>query len=318
MPKPTPIAIFLHQRVSISLALLADFIFNFANRLAEQPVFEVKRVHCGPGAVHSAGGISVQATAAEASGGYLIVPPIEGLAGEFAALPEETGLLKSAVDGGSVIATACLGAFLPAAAGLLDGRTATTHWRWGEYAVKHFPQVRWNLRSMLCDEGSIITSGGLLSVIDLALYVVSQNCSKEFGHRLGQLLLADSVRQKQSVYARSLVLPAKESARFARLERELQQRLADPFPVREMAELCGMSLRSFHRNFQNNYGVSPNKYLQLKRIERAKGLLADTALGVEEAAVRSGFSDSAFFRAVFSRETGMTPSQYRKKLATER
>ena len=318
MPEPVSISIFLHKRVSLPLALLADFIFNYANRLADQPVFDVKRVHGGPGAVHSAGGVSVQATAAGGAGGYLVVPPIDVLEGEFEAFPEESALIKGVADRGSVIATACLGAFLPAAAGMLDGKTATTHWRWGEYAVNRFPEVKWNLRAMLCDEGSVITSGGLLSVVDLALYIVSQNCSKQFVHRLGQLLLADSVRQKQSVYAHSLVLPPKESGRFARLERELQQRLAKPFPVREMAEICGMSVRTFHRSFLENYGVSPNKYLQLKRIETAKELLAGTDLSVEEAAVRCGFSDNAFFRTVFGRETGMTPSQYRKRVSTER
>lgn len=314
MPKPTSIDIFLHQRVSIPLALLADFIFNFANRQAARPVFAVRRVHCGAGAVHSAGGVSVQATVAKQPADYLLVPPIDELEGEFAPLSAESELLRDAADGASVIATACLGAFLPAAAGLLDGRRATTHWRWGEYAATHFPQVKWDLRAMLCDEGEIITSGGLLSVIDLALYIVAQNCTKPFAHRLGQQLLADSVRQKQSVYARSLVLPAKESGRFARLEREVRERLSDPFPVREMAELCGMSVRTFYRNFLDNYGVSPNKYLQLKRIERAKDLLGDRDLSVEEAAARCGFADSAFFRTIFSRETGMTPSQYRKKV----
>jgi transcriptional regulator GlxA family with amidase domain len=314
MPTPIPIAIFFHRRVSVGLALLVDFIFNFANRLAGQPVFDVRRVHCGPGSVHSAGGISVQATGLEATGGYLIVPPIDGLAGEFEAIAEETDLLESAAGNSAVIATACLGAFLPAAADMLNGKEATTHWRWGDYAVRRFPAVKWNIRAMLCDEVDVITSGGLLSVIDLSLYIISKNGSARFVQQLGQSLLADSVRQKQSVYARSLVLPPKASNRFVRLEDEMQRRLAKPFPVPEMAGVCGMSVRHFHRNFLKNYGVTPNKYLQLKRLEKAKELLADAELSIEEAAERCGFSDVAFFRTVFSRETGLTPSRYRKRV----
>ena len=315
MPKPIPIAIFFHQRVSVGLALLVDFIFNFANRLARQPLFDVQRVHCGPGSMHSAGGISVQATGVEAPGGYLIVPPIDGLEGEFEAFAEETDLIESAAGNGTVIATACLGAFLPAAAGMLNGKEATTHWRWGNYAVKRFPAVRWNIRAMLCDEGDIVTSGGLLSVIDLSLYIISKIGSPGFIQQLGQALLADSVRQKQSVYARSMVLPPKESGRFVRLEEEMQRRLAKPFPVPEMAGVCGMSVRHFHRSFLKNYGVTPNKYLQLRRVEMAKEILADPNLSVEEAAERCGFCDVAFFRTVFSRETGLTPSGYRKRVS---
>ncbi len=318
VPKPIVISIFLHKNVSIGLALLVEFIFNFANRLAHESVFQIYRVHCGPGPVYSAGGVSVQMAVANDEGGYLIIPPIDGLEGEFAGLSEETALIKSASENGTVIATACLGAFLPAAAGMLNGKTATTHWRWGGYAVKRFPDVAWNIRAMLCDEGSIITSGGLLSVIDLALYIISQNCSKDFVHQLGQSLLVDSIRQKQSVYARSLVLPPKESDRFMRLEQEMKRRLTGHFPVSEMAGICHMSVRHFHRNFLNNYGVTPNKYLQLKRIEMAKDLLMDPSLSIEETAERCGFADVAFFRSIFSREAGLTPSQYKKKISTGR
>lgn len=314
MPKTIPISIFLHKRVSLSLALLAEFIFNFANRGADRQLFTVRRVHLGEGPVYSADGISVEATTAKESGGYLIIPPIEMLRGTFEAFAEESQLIEDFSADETVIATACLGAFLAAGAGMLDGREATTHWRWGDYATKRFPDVHWNIRSMLCDEGCIITSGGLLSLIDLALYIIAQHCPAHFVHQLGQALLADSVRQKQSVYAQSLVLSAKENDRFANLEQEIGQRLATPFPVQEMASVCRMSIRHFHRTFLENYGVTPNKYLQLKRIEAAKTLLADSVLSIDEVAGRCGFSDNAFFRTVFSRETGLTPSQYRKKL----
>jgi transcriptional regulator GlxA family with amidase domain len=81
-----------------------------------------------------------------------------------------------------------------------------------------------------------------------------------------------------------------------------------------MAEFCHMSLRSFHRKFQENYGVSPIKFLQLRRIEKAKTLLAEGNVPLEIVAERAGFGDMAFFRAVFSRETGMTPGQFRRNM----
>jgi len=81
-----------------------------------------------------------------------------------------------------------------------------------------------------------------------------------------------------------------------------------------MAAFCNMSLRSFHRRFQDNYGVTPIKFLQLRRIEVAKTMLAQKELSLDTVAERAGFADMAFFRSVFSRETGMTPGQYRRNM----
>ncbi len=316
MPKPILIAVFFHKRVSVGLALLIEFIFTYANRLADRSLFKIERVHCGSGNIYLSGDMSLHVTTlTDESNGYLIIPPIEGPIEHFEIFHDETDFIRRNFANGMVIAASCLGAFLSAGAGILDRKEATTHWRWGEYAVNCFPEVKWNIRAMLCDEESVITSGGLLSVIDLSLYIIGKSCSPDFVHQLGQGLLADSVRQKQSVYAQSLALPPKDNDRFSHLEQEIQRRLNLPFHVREMASFCHMSLRHFHRTFIDNYGVTPNKYLQLKRIEAAKGLLSDLNKSIEEVGEQCGFSDVAFFRTIFSRETGFTPSQYRKRIS---
>jgi transcriptional regulator GlxA family with amidase domain len=315
MPAPVSIAIFLHRRVSLGFSLLLDMVFNSANRLAGRPVFVPGFVsdHGGPHRFRH--GLSLPRVSRRLpAAGCLIVPPLDGFAGEFTVNAGESRFLRKAHERGLTIATACLGSFLPAGAGLLDGIEATTHWRWADFAAARFPKVRWNPRMLLCEQPGFVTAGGLLSTIDLALHLVAQHCDRKLCRDLGRNLLADSVRQKQSAYAGSLVLQPRHDADFAALERAIEARLARPPSIPEMAELCHMSVRTFHRAFNAAYGVPPGKYVQLKRLERAKELLVDERLTIEAVADRCGFSQPAFFRTIFARETGLTPAQFRKRL----
>jgi transcriptional regulator GlxA family with amidase domain len=311
-----PLNIFLHERVSLNLAVLFEYIFKFPDKFTDEPLFDVCYVQTGTGGTFTSGSLSVKTSKLRA-GGYLVIPPMNALEGPFEENPGESRLIKRAVKGGGTVVTACLGAFLPAAAGLLDGREATTHWGWMEYAAENFPRVGWNLGSMICPGEGLITSGGLLSLIDLSLYIISLHTSKEFTAKLGQFLLADTVRQKQSVYAQSLVVSKPADARLTELAEMIGRAPEKHLEVSDMAGMCGMSVRNFHRAFSKNYGTTPNKYMQLKRLEKAKKLLAETDKSIEEIAGMSGFADTSFFRSVFSRETGMTPTHFRRKVTGE-
>lgn len=315
MPTPVPISIYLHQRVSLGFALLLETVFSAANRLSGRPMFAPSFVADRDGPLRFAHGLALSRAARRLPrAGWLIVPPLDGFSGEFVVLARESRFLVEAREHGVSIATACLGSFLPAAAGLVDGLEATTHWRWAEFASQRFPGVRWNPRALLCEQPGFVTAGGLLATVDLALHLVAQHAGKPLGRELGRHLLADSVRQKQSAYAASLILQPRNRAPFEALEQDVAARLARPPSIPQMAELCRMSVRSFHRAFGESYGISPGKYVQLKRIERAKELLADERLTIEAVADRCGFSQPAFFRTIFARETGLTPAQFRKRL----
>jgi transcriptional regulator GlxA family with amidase domain len=311
---PKVISIFVHERAAVSFALLAASVFRIGNRVAGSTVFEVQLVGCQPRFEWQDGEIRLQPATAAVSGDYLIVSPMEAVNARQHVHPAESDLLRQCSQAGTTVASACLGAFLPAAAGLLDGREATTHWQWVDFAQKTYPDVRWNTREMLVDHGDIITSGGLLSIVDLCLHIVRKKQGSAFMRELGQILLADTARQKQSVYATRLIAAPKNAGTFQALEQEIDRRGTDALSVEQMAEFCHMSLRSFHRRFQENYGLSPIKFLQLRRIEKAKALLTDASLPLEVVAEQVGFGDMAFFRAVFSRETGMTPGQFRRNM----
>lgn len=314
MPAPIPVSIYLHRRSSLGLALLLEMVFEVANRLANRAVFASEFVADRAGPHRFKHGLTLPQVARRLPArGYLLVPPLEGFSGNFVVDDDESRFLVAARDRELTIAAACLGSFLPAGAGLLDGLEATTHWRWAEFAAARFPEVRWNPRALLCEQPGFVTAGGLLSAVDLALHLVSRHCDRSFCRALGRHLLADSVREKQSAYATALVLRPRNREKFEALEKVIAAKLARPPTVPEMAEICRMSVRTFHRAFDEAYGVSPGKFLQLKRIERAKELLADERLTVEAVANRCGFSQPAFFRTIFARETGVTPAQFRKR-----
>lgn len=293
--------------------MLAASIFRLGNRHSGATVFDIRLVGTGNRFEWEDGTIKLQPIENMGSG-YLIIPPMDSarLLQDFD-IPE-LDLLRQSADAGATIASACLGAFLPAAAGLLDSREATTHWNYVDFATRTYPAVRWNTREMLVDHGDVITAGGLLSIVDLCLHIVRKTQGGALAQRLGQTLLADTIRQKQSVYATKLVAAPRDATIFEALEREMDRRGGGGLTVPDMATFCNMSLRSFQRRFQDNYGVTPIKFLQLRRIEAAKTMLAQKQLSLDTVAERAGFSDMAFFRAVFSRETGMTPGQYRRNM----
>lgn len=180
-----------------------------------------------------------------------------------------------------------------------------------ERAAKLSPGVRWATRELLCEDTGFITAGGLLAVVDLILHIVSRHCPKPLCRELGRTLLADTVRQRQSAYEGTLV-PAPRHA--GPLTSELRNRPNHPPSVPEMASRCRMSLHSFHRAFAECCGVGRGKYVQLLRSERARDLLADRRFSIEGIAVRCGFSQTDFSRSIFSRETGLPPAQFRKRL----
>jgi transcriptional regulator GlxA family with amidase domain len=161
----------------------------------------------------------------------------------------------------------------------------------------------------------VITSGGFLSVVDLCLYLIAKTVSQKIAHDMGRMLLADTVRQKQSVYAQSLVSRRVENAVFEEMENWIDQRLHLTFTLEDMAHHCKMSLRTFQRLFAQTYGTSPNKFLQLRRIEKAKHLLQTSTLSTQEVIETIGLSDIASFRKLFQRELGMSPAAFRKRMA---
>jgi transcriptional regulator GlxA family with amidase domain len=263
------------------------------------------------------GAVSVRTVRATGAADYLIVPPFAPGRDPFADRRPEALLIARRHRGGTVVASACLGSTLLAQSGILGGSEATTHWAWIERATERFPFVRWNAKKIICDSGNVITAGGFLAAVDLALFIVERTCSRSVARELGRLLLADSTRQSQSIYATSLVVARTDDPRMRRVETWLNDHLSSNVTAGEMAGVCGLGPRTFHREFVKAFGVTPKKFLQLKRVEKMRNLLRSPDISVEQAVERVGVRDVPSFRKVFQRELGLSPAAYRRRLRAE-
>jgi transcriptional regulator GlxA family with amidase domain len=308
------IAALVNEQSAAGLLLLWRDIFALANRLLEADRYAVEFVSAiGASQVELR---DVVITTKRASGRYdfAIVAPLDRAGSEPVPLASDVEFIRKQHGRGTIIASACLGALTLASAGILEGREATTHWNWASFARARYPDVRWATSQMVSDHGDVITAGGYLAIIDLALYIVAKTASKELSHRLGQRLLADSVRQRQSVYAQTLIEPQVEHPALSALPQWIERHLGEPLLAPDLAKQCRMSLRTFHRQFESEFKTTPRKYIQLKRIEKAQELLRTSRKSLAQILETIGVSDVASFRRIFQREIGYSPAAFRRQL----
>ncbi len=316
MPDPTRplrLAVLLSPASSLPVALLFRAVFERANRSEGVRRYAVELVSSHAGRV-SMPDVSVATHRARGRYDYLVVTPYEGIDGAWRPDPADVALVRRLHARGVIAASACLGALTLAEAGVLDGREATTHWSWSAQVRARHPQVAWNTRRILCDCGSVITAGGYLAAVDLALHIIATTRSRRAAHELGQMMLADSVRQYQSIYALRLTAPPAERGALRDIDGWIESRLKASPTASDMARHCHMSLRSFHRKFREAYGLTPRKFVQLKRLEVVRQRLTDSGRSLEQILEEVGVSDVTSFRRIFQRELGRSPAEYRRRL----
>lgn len=262
-------------------------------------------------------GIAVTRVAAPMPGrrfAAVVVPPAFG---SRAYLDPDPGLVRwlAAERGsGALLASGCAGAFYLGAAGALDGRRVTTHWALAEPLAARFPALRAEPEHVTICDGPIITAGGLFSWIDLGLELTARFTSQAIMRELGRFFVIDTGQRDQRHY-RSF-RPAKDhtDAAILRAQHLLADNLARPWRIPELAAATALSERSLLRRFSAATGRTPLAYLQALRISAAQDRLADSAAPVERVAAEVGYENANAFRKLFRRETGLSPSEYRKRL----
>jgi transcriptional regulator GlxA family with amidase domain len=221
--------------------------------------------------------------------------------------------LAAAYERGALVAGHCVGAFALAAAGLLDGRRATTHWRFAGLLADRHPDVTVEPDALYIDEGRIATGAGAAAGFDLCLHLLR----REYGAATANAIARDLVlpSHRDGGQAQYLATPAPEDCDDDRLADVLawaREHLHEPLPVAELARRSLMSRRSFARRFAASTGTTPHAWLLGLRISRAEELLETTELPVEEIARLVGFGSAAVLRAQFVRRRGVPPRSYRR------
>ncbi|WP_411891816.1 GlxA family transcriptional regulator [Yoonia sp. SDW83-1] len=210
------------------------------------------------------------------------------------------------------ICSVCCGAFVLAAAGLLDGRRAVTHWEDCALLARRFPNVRVEVDPIYIKEGSIWTSAGITAGTDMALAVVREDLGPDPALHLARSLVTPMIRSAgQSQFSSDLARQTQDSAgEFSKLHIWLRENLAKRISVSSMAAKCSMSARNFSRRYAAKVGLTPASSLEKMRVDAARNLLLETDHSIKIVARECGFGDQERMRRAFHRHLRTSPSTY--------
>lgn len=223
-----------------------------------------------------------------------------------------TAALRGAHELGARIISICSGAFVLAAAGLLDGRPATTHWAYAERFRRLHPRVRLDPDVLFVDDSGVLTSAGVAAGIDLCLHVIRTDHGSEVANRAARRCVVPPWRDGGQAQYIERPLPKPTDASTAATRQWIQQRLHEPLTLRQMATHASMSVRTFTRRFRDETGVSPARWLLQHRIDHARLLLETTDLGIDRVARQAGFGTAASLRQQLHASIGVAPTAYRR------
>jgi AraC family transcriptional regulator, transcriptional activator FtrA len=243
----------------------------------------------------------------------LVGVPAASVRGDYP--PAVLEALRAAAARGATLLSVCSGAYLLAAAGLLDGRACTTHWRHVEHFAKRFPLAEVDPDVLFVEDGSIITSAGTAAGIDACLHLVRRELGSTVANLIARRMVVPPQRdggQKQYI---ELPMPECTGDSLQPVLAWMQENLAAEHSVAALALRARMSERTFARRFGTETGTTPHKWLTQQRVLHAQHLLEDTSLSIEEIARRTGLGNAALLRHHFRRIVGVTPKDYRWNFA---
>ena len=207
----------------------------------------------------------------------------------------------------------CVGSFLLAEAGVLNGRRATAHWKYGRELAARYPAVRVEHDPLWVRDGNIYTSAGISASIDLALAWVEEDCGAGLAHEAARELVLFLRRPGgQPQLSVSLASQASEMTSIRELQIWIAEHLASRLSVDDLADRMAMSARNFERVFTREVGTTPSQFVLQMRVEAARRQLERTDRGLKEVAKAAGFGNVDGMRRAFVRLLGITPRRYRE------
>lgn len=217
---------------------------------------------------------------------------------------------------GATLASVCAGAFPLADAGLLDGRTVTTHWALAAELAARFPRVQVLPERMVIDDGDLITAGGLMAWTDLGLALVTRLLGPTIAAETARFLVVDLNRESQRHFSSFAPSFDHGDAAVLAVQHWLQGDAGAEASLASMAARAGLGERTFLRRFRAATGLKPTEYCQQLRVTKARELLEFTRQSIDQVAWQVGYRDSGAFRKVFARLVGVSPGDYRRRFGT--
>jgi transcriptional regulator GlxA family with amidase domain len=247
--------------------------------------------------------------AALADADSIVVPSTEDIDGEPD--PQLVDALRLAHGSGARVASLCTGAFVLAAAGLLDGRIATTHWMHVDHLVRRFPKVDVRGDVLYIDEGDVLTSAGKTAALDLCIHLVHRDLGAAAANGLARRLVVPAHRGGGQAQVVAQPVEARSSGGLSATLDWARARLDQPLTVADLAGHANLSTRQLARRMHAELRTGPLAWLHQQRIVRAQELLERTEASVEQIAARCGMGSAATLRRHFHTSVGTTPTAYR-------
>jgi transcriptional regulator GlxA family with amidase domain len=242
--------------------------------------------------------------------------PDEHIEGRY---PELVAWVRARYKAGAFVYSACSGALMLAATGLLDGKDATSHWGYEDIFRRRYPQIRFRPESVVCfadTAGRLVTAGGTTSWHDLALHIIARHASPGEAQRIAKVYLLKLHSEGQLPYATLVRRLPHSDAAIRKCEAWLTEHFREPGAVARAVRYSGIAERTMKRRFKAATGMTLIDYAQNLRIEEAKRLLESTNRSADAIGGDVGYEDASFFRRLFKRRTGLAPSHYRRMFSS--
>ncbi|POP77029.1 AraC family transcriptional regulator [Pseudomonas syringae pv. syringae] len=315
------VSILTTDKMFASTVMQAKDFFHLASlRYSKQlghgliPAFETRLVSPDGLSVSSFSDVTLPVDGALCQSDIIVIPAFwddfETLCQRY---PQILPWLREQHANGAVLCAEATGVYWLAEAGLLDGKEATTYWRFFSAFAERYPKVLLNQEKHLTDADNVYCAGGTTSACDLYIYLIERFC----GANVAQAVARDILYEVRRTYSPGRIgfggQKLHQDVVILQIQHWLEEHFADKFRFEDVAREHGMSIRNFMRRFQTATGDKPLHYLQRLRIETAKGLLSGTRKSIKTISYEVGYDDASFFARLFRQHTELSPNQYRQQ-----
>ncbi|WP_207425765.1 GlxA family transcriptional regulator [Pedobacter sp. SYSU D00535] len=292
---------------------------EFLTAFGKKPIFDVEYVGLNEYVPANNGEYTIKTNRLlkeVSSTDLLIIPPTfgdtgRGIAANAAAIP----YFKKLHEQGASLASLCVGAFLLAETGLLDGKKCSTHWAHVREFKERYPQVEVEDGAIITEHDNIYSSGGASSLWNLILYLVEKFADREIAIMISKYFALDIGRDSQSQFAIFKGQRNHRDTEIQQVQDYIEKNYATKITIESLANLINTGRRTFERRFKEATNNTPLEYIQRVRIEAAKTFFEAARKNVTETMYDVGYTDTKAFRDVFKKITGLTPIEYRDKFA---
>jgi len=248
-----------------------------------------------------------------AEAGTIMIPGWQGM---DVAVPEAiVDALRKAHGRGARLLSICSGSVVLAATGLLDGKRATTHWRYAAALQHRYPRINIDPNVLYIDEGQILTSAGSAAGLDLCLHLIRRDFGAAVANAVARRLVIPPHRDGGQVQFLNSPVDRRERGPLSVVLERVQRRVHQPITISEMARWAAMSERTFIRRFRATTGMAPGEWITHVRMGRAKELLECSSMAIDRVASETGLGTATTMRHHFRKRIGLSPNQYRKRFS---